>query len=180
MCIDRLEHVGSILQQHTNTLRIMQGQLAFTSTTNKGQYQFVSVVSAQIKGSSHSIYIDPTRMITPPNLAAQLPMTSPKTLNPSATAFRSEANGSISPQSAKSIPTSGITGSFTQGAISGYPPASTRKSYGEVAAWTNGHISSYTFNPLSTRDKHNTRTLGKDSQHRHVTINFVRSVRMTI
>ena len=27
MCIDRLEHVESILQQHTNTLRIMQGKL---------------------------------------------------------------------------------------------------------------------------------------------------------
>ena len=27
MCIDRLEHEESILQQHTNTLRIMQGKL---------------------------------------------------------------------------------------------------------------------------------------------------------
>ena len=165
MCIDRLEHVESILQQHTNTLRIMQGQLASTSSTNKGQHQFVSVVSAQINGSLHSSYIDPTRMITPPNLAAQLSVTSPKTLNPSATAFRSEADGSNSPQSAKSIHTSGTsgtTGSFTQGAISGSPPTSTRKSYGEVAALTNEHISSD--NLPSTRDKHDPRTLGKDSQ----------------
>ena len=166
MCIDRLEHGESILQQHTNTLRIMQGQLASTSSTNKWQHQFVPVVSAQINGSSHSSYIDPTRMITPPNLAAQLSVTSPKTLNPSATAFRSETNGSNSPQSAKSIPTSGTsgtTGSITQGAISGSPPVSTRKSYGGVAAWTNEHIIS-SDNPPSTRDKHNPRTLRKDSQ----------------
>ena len=131
----------------------------------KCNFLFHVICNNTIIGSSHSSYIDPTRMITPPNLAAQLSVTSPKTLNPSATAFRSEANGSNSPQSAKSIPTSGTSGtagSFTQGAISGSPPVSAKKSYGELAALINEHISSD--NPPSTRDKHNPRTLGKDSQ----------------
>ena len=70
MCIDRLEYVESILPKHTNTLRIIQGQLASTSSTNKGQHQSIPVVSDQINGSSHSSYIDPTRLITPPNICS--------------------------------------------------------------------------------------------------------------
>ena len=39
MCIDRLEHVESILQHHTNTLRIMQGKLASASSIDGVQHQ---------------------------------------------------------------------------------------------------------------------------------------------
>ena len=72
MCIDRLEHVESILQQHTNTLRIMQGKLVSPSSIDGVQHQYVPVVPTQNDGSSPNSYIDPTRLATPPNLAAQL------------------------------------------------------------------------------------------------------------
>ena len=165
MCIDRLEHVESILQQHTNTLRIMQGKLVSPRSIDGVQHQSVPIVPTQIDGSSPNRYIDPTRLATPPNLAAQLSVTSSKTLNPTATTFNPESNRSNSPQSTQSMPTfgtSGATGSPIQGAISGSPPAPTRKSYGEMASSNYGLMSSD--NPPSTRDKRNPRTLRKDSQ----------------
>ena len=83
-------------------------------------------------------------------------------LNPTATTFNPESNRSNSSQSTQSMPTfgtSGATGSPIQGAISGSPPAPTRKSYGEMAPSNYGHMSSD--NPPSTRDKRNPRTLRK-------------------
>ena len=182
MCIDRLEHVESILQQHTNTLRIMQGKLVSPRSIDGVQHQSVPIVPTQIDGSSPNRYIDPTRLATPPNLAAQLSVTSSKTLNLTATTFNPESNRTNSPQSTQSMPTfgtSGATGSPIQGAISGSPPAPTRKSYGEMASSNYGLMSSD--NPPSTRDKRNHRTLRKDSQSQSdVTTSSVRLVTMTI
>ena len=118
------------------------------------------IVPTQIDGSSPNSNIDPTRLTTPPNLAAQLSVTSSKTLNPTATTFKPKSNGSNSPQSTTSLPSSGT--SCASGAISGSPPVPIRTSYGEVALLNNGQMSSD--NPPSTRDQHNPRTLRKDSQ----------------
>ena len=152
----------------------MQGKLVPPSSIDGVQHQSVPIVPTQIDGSSLNSYIDPTRLTTPPNLAAQLSVTSAKTLNPTATTFNPELNRSNSPQSTQSMPTfgtSGATGSPIQGAISGSPPALTRKSYGEMASSSNyGYMSSD--NPQSTRDKRNPRTLKKDSQSQSRDYNF--------
>ena len=110
MCIDRLEHVESILQQHTNTLRIMQGKLVSPRSIDGVQHQSVPIVPTQIDGSSPNSYIDPTRLATLPNLAAQLSVTSSKSLNPTVTTFNPESNRSNSPQSTQSMPTFGTSG----------------------------------------------------------------------
>ena len=75
MCIDRLEHVESILQQHTNTLRIVQHKMAASS--NNMQHQPISVIPVHTVDSSPMINQTVSCLSTPENLATQLSVTSP-------------------------------------------------------------------------------------------------------
>ena len=75
MCTDRLEHVESILQQHTNTLRIVQHKMAASS--NSMQHQPIYVIPVHTVDSSPMINQTVSRLSTPENLATQLSVTSP-------------------------------------------------------------------------------------------------------
>ena len=75
MCIDRLEHVESILQQHTNTLRIVQDKIAASS--NSMQHQSIPVIPVHTVDSSPMLNQTVSRFSTPVNLATQLSVTSP-------------------------------------------------------------------------------------------------------
>ena len=75
MCIDRLEHVESILQQHTHTLRIVQHKMVASS--NNMQHQPISGIPVHTADSSPMINQTVSRLSTPENLATQLSVTSP-------------------------------------------------------------------------------------------------------
>ena len=75
MCIDRLEHVESILQQHTNTLRIVQDKIVASS--NSMQHQSIPVIPVHTVDSSPMLNQTLSRFSTPVNLATQLSVTSP-------------------------------------------------------------------------------------------------------
>ena len=76
MCIDRLEHVKSILQQHTHTLRIVQDKMAASS--NSMQHQSIPVIPVYTVDSSPMLNQTVSRFSTLVNLATQLSVTSPE------------------------------------------------------------------------------------------------------
>ena len=77
MGIDRLEHSESILQQHTNTLRIAQDRDKMAVRSNSMQHQSIPVIPVRTVDSSPMLNQTVSHMSTLVNLATQLSVTSP-------------------------------------------------------------------------------------------------------